>query len=202
MCDIHYREDTGRCLVNTRRFIASAAVVGILVLPGGSGAEPSESKAALIKELIEISGVSGMAQQMLDQHGYIELMRLQPEYQPMMELAVSEQLDLSEEDRQQLWAQLSNFERFAERFYELFTERVDFPKIIESVYQPLYEKYFDVGDLEEMVAFYRTPVGRKTIEVMPSLMQEAGLGVDQMIRPQSIALLQEIVAEERAKLKD
>jgi hypothetical protein len=188
--------------VNTRRFIASAAAVGILALPGASGAEPSESKTALIGELIETSGVAGMAAQMLDQHGYIELMRLQPEYGPMMELAVSEQPDLTDEQRELLLARLADFESFASRFYAKFTQRVDFAEIIQSVYHPLYEKYFDASDLQKMVEFYRTPVGRKTIEVMPSLMQEAGLGVDQMIRPQSIALIQEIVAEERAKLKD
>ena len=53
-----------------------------------------------------------------------------------------------------------------------------------------------------MVVFYRTPVGRKAIEVMPSLMQEAGMGIDQLVRPHSIALMQQIVEEERAKLKD
>ena len=53
-----------------------------------------------------------------------------------------------------------------------------------------------------MVTFYRTPVGRKSIEVMPSLMQEAGAGIEEAVRPLSIGLIQEIVAEERAEMAD
>jgi hypothetical protein len=188
--------------VNTRRIIALAAAVGILALPGGSGAESSESKTALIQELLTLSGIESFAEQMLNQAPYVELGRIQPGYGPMMELAVSEQTDLSEEDRELLLARLQDFERFAERFYALYIERIDFSKIIETVYHPLYDKYFSADELEKMVVFYRTPVGRKAIEVMPSLMQEAGMGVDQLVRPHSIALMQQIVEEERAKLKD
>jgi hypothetical protein len=53
-----------------------------------------------------------------------------------------------------------------------------------------------------MLAFYRRPVGRKSIEVMPSLMQEAGGGVEEAVRPLAVGLIQQIVAEERAKLAD
>jgi hypothetical protein len=51
-----------------------------------------------------------------------------------------------------------------------------------------------------MLAFYRTPVGRKSIEVMPSLLAEAARGIDEALRPLSVALIQQIVAEERARL--
>jgi hypothetical protein len=53
-----------------------------------------------------------------------------------------------------------------------------------------------------MLVFYRTPVGRKTIEVTPSLMQEAAAGVEMAVRPLAIGLIQEIVTEERKKLAD
>jgi hypothetical protein len=188
--------------VNIRKIVVWAAVVGVMAFPGGSGAEPSESKKKRIRELLAISGVAGMEEQMADQHAYIELMRIQPSYSQMMQFAVSEQTDLSEQDRQRLMGRLEKFEPFAERFRELFLERVDFSKIIESVYLPLYSSYFTLDDLEKMIVFYRTPVGRKAIEVMPALMQEAGRGVDEAVRPQVVALIQEIVAEQRAKLKD
>jgi len=132
----------------------------------------------------------------------VELMRMQPSYPAMMELAVSEQTDLSEADRKRLLARLENFDAFAERFRALFAERLNFSTIIESVYPPLYDKYFSEAELRQMVAFYRTPAGRKSIEVMPSLMQEAGHGVEAAVWPLSIGLIQEIVAEERAKLAE
>lgn len=41
------------------------------------------------------------------------------------------------------------------------------PKMI-----PLYAKYFDHEEVRTLLAFYQTDLGRKTIAVMPALMQE------------------------------
>ncbi len=185
-----------------QRVGAAILVAGALLQPTKSDAEPSESKLETIRELLRIAGVVGMAEQMRDQQSVVELMRMQPSYHEMMEWATSEQTDLSEADRQLLLARLDDFDAFAERFRALFNERLNFSTIIETVYPPLYDKYFSEEELRQMVTFYRTPVGRKSIEVMPSLMQEAGGGVEGAVRPLAVGLIQEIVAEERAKLAD
>jgi hypothetical protein len=175
---------------------------GVLLQPAKSEAEVAESKQEMIRELLTIVGIAGMAEQMRDQQSVVELMQMQPSYHEMMELAASEQTDLSEEDRQLLLARLENFDAFAERFRTLFNERLNFTTIIETAYPPLYDKHFSEEELRQMVTFYRTPVGRKSIEVMPSLMQEAAIAIEQAVRPLSVGLIQEIVAEERAKLAD
>jgi hypothetical protein len=187
-------------IVKIRRTGAAILAACWVMQPAASGAEVTETKAEMIRELLTIVGIAGMAEQMRDQQSIVELMQMQPSYHQMMELATSEQTDLSEEDRQLLLARLDDFDAFAERFQTLFIERLNFSEIIEAVYPPLYDKYFSDEELRQLVAFYRTPVGRKSIEVTPSLMQEAGVAVEAAVRPLSIGLIQEIVAEERAKL--
>lgn len=187
--------------MNSSRLAALALALAVSIAPLRAGAELSESKKALIRELLAISGFAGASERMAEQQSIVELMRIKPNYGPMIEFAVSEQPDLSDEERRLLQERLDHFDEFAERFRSLFVERLDFAAIIDSVYLPLYDRYFSEGDLEKMLEFYRTPVGRKAIEVMPALLQEAGLGVDRAVRPQAVALIQEIVSEERAKLK-
>jgi hypothetical protein len=188
--------------VQIRSAVAAILAAGMLIQSAQSEAEITETKREMIQELLAIVGIVGMAEQMREHQGNIELMLMQPTYPQMMELAASEQTDLSEENRQLLLARLEDFDAFAERFHALFVERLNFSEIIEAVYLPLYDKYFDEKELQQLLVFYRTPVGRKSIEVMPSLMQEAAQGVEQAVRPLSIGLIQEIVAEERAKLVD
>jgi hypothetical protein len=192
----------GAVRVGALRMGAAILAVSVLMLPAKSDAEVTESKQEMIRELLTIVGIVGMAEQMRDQQSVVELMQMQPSYHQMMEMATSEQADLSEMDRQLLLARLDDFDVFAERFQALFIERLNFSTIIETIYPPLYDKYFSEEELRQMVTFYRTPAGRKSIEVMPSLMQEAGMGVEAAVRPLSIGLIQEIVAEERAKLAD
>ena len=43
----------------------------------------------------------------------------------------------------------------------------------ENQIVPVYAKYFSLSEIEELLEFYRTPVGQKTIEVMPLLTQES-----------------------------
>lgn len=43
---------------------------------------------------------------------------------------------------------------------------------------PIYHKYFTAAELKEMIQFYSTDLGQKTIRVMPSLLQE-GMAVGQ-----------------------
>ena len=185
-----------------RSVVAAILAVGLSTPPAQSAAEISQTKQEMIRELLAIVGIVGLAEQMREQQSSIELMLMQPSYPQMMELAASEQADLSEENRQLLLARLENFDAFAQRFHALFIERVNFSEIIETVYLPLYDKYFDEQELQQMLVFYRTPLGRKSIEVMPGLMQEAAQGVEEAVRPISIGLIQQIVAEERAKLAD
>ena len=185
-----------------QRIAAVIVTAGALIQPATSDAEISESKQEVIRELLTIVGVVGMVEQMRDQRSMVELMRMQSRYHEMIEFVVSEQTDLSDKDRQRLLARLADFDAFAERFHSLFIERLDFSEIIGDVYPPLYDKYFSEEELREMAAFYSTPVGRKSIEVVPLLMQEAEGGVDQVVQPLAFGLVQEIVAETRTKLAD
>jgi len=38
---------------------------------------------------------------------------------------------------------------------------------------PIYEKYYTESDIDELVKFYNSPVGKKVIAVMPQVLQES-----------------------------
>jgi hypothetical protein len=52
----------------------------------------------------------------------------------------------------------------------LFEERID--GLLERVV-PVYEKHFSPAEIDDLLAFYRTPTGRKAISVMPAVMNES-----------------------------
>ena len=178
--------------MNHRRARIASVMVLISVLASDSGAEISESKQKLIKELLGISGAALNPEQMAEQQTYIELMRIRPSYQPMMEYAVTEQADLSKKKQKKLLEALSDFEAFASTFQTRFSQRLNFSKVVTDVYYPLYGDAFTEDDLEKMLEFYRTPVGRKTIELMPGIMQLAAQEIDRIVRPAAIEVIQGI----------
>lgn len=44
--------------------------------------------------------------------------------------------------------------------------------LIEQII-PVYDKHFTENEIKEVIKFYQTPVGKKTIQVMPQLLQES-----------------------------
>ena len=54
-------------------------------------------------------------------------------------------------------------------------ERGDFEAMIGGI----WDRHFTSAELRELLAFYDTPVGRKTLEVMPALSQESMLAGQQ-----------------------
>ncbi|MDO3427228.1 DUF2059 domain-containing protein [Chryseobacterium sp. APV1] len=42
-----------------------------------------------------------------------------------------------------------------------------------KLYIPIYSKYYTESDLDELIKFYKTPIGQKTISNMPLIMNES-----------------------------
>ena len=68
-----------------------------------------------------------------------------------------------------------------ERFYAvvnreltaLFQERMDTPGGLVERIVAIYHKHFTHAEVKELLAFYQTPIGRKTTEVLPAVMSES-----------------------------
>jgi len=159
-------------------------------------AEISESKQLLIRELLQLSGggqaAEEVAQLFLAQIGYV--------YGSMVEEVLASESDLSAEEKQALREHLADFDRFAAAFSAKFNERIDLDAVLEGVYVPLYDRYFTETELREIVAFYRTPAGRKMVVVLPSLMQDGLESTVPLVQPKVMALVGEILAEQRMEL--
>ena len=92
---------------------------------------------------------------------------------------------------------LADFDSFGDAFSERFPQRIDLDALLESVYVPLYDEHFEEEELRAIVDFYDSPVGRKTLEVMPLLLQQGIETTLPIVEPQVLALVGEILAERR-----
>ncbi len=52
-------------------------------------------------------------------------------------------------------------------------EEVGDGNVFMELSYPIYHKYLTLADLEELINFYNSPIGKKTIEVMPYINREA-----------------------------
>lgn len=59
-----------------------------------------------------------------------------------------------------------------EDFWDDFVKEID-PHEIENMLIPIYLKYYSEKELDDIIAFYKSPTGKKMIESMPGIMQES-----------------------------
>lgn len=157
----------------------------------------SDKKKQLIQELIELTG----GEQLFRQVSQVTAAQLEQDFQAIIESVPSESLGVSANKKQELLQTLNrDISRIANLYNQRLMEKINFNQIIENVYYPLYDKYYTEEDLQAMINFYKTPTGKKTISVMPQLLQESIQRVAQIIQPQAVQIFQEIFEQEIQRL--
>ncbi len=176
--------------------LAALGAVLLTAVPTAS-AEMTPQKRELIRELIELSG--GVIS--TDEVNRMLLAQFEKVYGTMIEQLVADDPTLSPEDQQALRERLGDFDWFSKAFSARFPERVDLIAIREQAYFPLYDRYFEESELKEILAFYRTPVGKKAVSVLPVIVQEGMEAARPLFQPQVLALAVEILTERREEIE-
>lgn len=176
--------------------LAALAAAGLLASGGAASGEPSERKTELARELLALSGGQEAATQVTD----LMLAQIHSVYPGLVEEVLRSETELDDAQKQQLRDQLQDFDRFATTFRERLPDRLRLGEVLESVYIPLYDARFSEAELEEIVAFYNTPTGRKVVAVLPTILEDGMRRTVPIVQPIVMELVGQILAEQRSKL--
>lgn len=161
----------------------------------------SPEKQALIKELLELTSskktIDALFKAQADQ-----MDKDLPETTWQAVSGMKELKSLSPEAREELRLKvIANSARSGRRMYELLQEKIDFSKLIEDIFVPLHDKYFTEAELRDLVAFYKSSTGKKTIEVMPNLLTSAMKQTSDALMPRVMEIVRQIEAEEAERME-
>jgi hypothetical protein len=171
-------------------------LLSAMLLPTAGGAEISASKRALIEDLLQHSAGAGTVNGVTE----MALAEIAPFYVSLVDEVLASEPDLSESDRKMLRDELADFDAFAKEFRKEFEARVAVQELLEAIYVPLYDRYFEVDELREIAAFYRSPAGRKVLQVMPTLGAEGLPALLPRLQPTVMTIVGEILARRRSAI--
>jgi hypothetical protein len=129
-----------------------ACLLAAVVVQVARADELTEAKRADIGRLLEATGSSGIAKQfgVAMSRAMFDMMKSSRPDFPETALAIMEQETVA-----------------------VFSERLDEPDGLLALTVPIYHRYFTHQEVRDLLAFYATPVGKKTVTVMPRLVQES-----------------------------
>jgi len=153
-------------------------------------------KRALIKELYLATRADKLAETFTN----ITLTQMERDL-PRMLSELPEMADLKSRERDQAQKTIAETStRMLRRFKELMPERINFAEVMEQMFYPIYDRFFSEDELKDLVAFYKSPTGRKSIEVMPQLMQDAVQRSNQALNAKVMDLVMEVIQEEKKNM--
>lgn len=109
---------------------------------------------------------------------------------------------LSSDEKEELRKQmLQTSTQMSKRLRELFSKRIDFAQIVEDLTYELYSKYFTEAEIKDLVTFYKSPTGKKSMGLAPKMFAESMSITAERIKPVVVAIVAELTNEESERIK-
>jgi uncharacterized protein len=153
------------------------------------------SKRALIDKLLAVTQQEKLFQQSLN----LAFSQLQTDLPAMMDQSATgtAKPDASPSPARQ--AVQSMLDRVMPKFVREVQQSISFKELADQVYYPMYDRHFSEPELKDILAFYDSPTGKRTIQVMPQLVQESMQKTNQIMLPKLMGIMQRLMAEEEKK---
>ena len=183
-----------------RRFLILTPIVAVLAfLPVSGLAQTSETKRKLIAELIEVTGVLNNIEGEF-RKGIDEQKRAMDGLLPD-DLILSDNLTETEKRERQEKA-IAERNRLFDMMIDRVEKEIDFKGFVERSLYKVYDKHYTEQDLSELIAFYRTPIGKKVVAVSPLIESETMNAFVSELMPQMLKIIKEIMEIEMKDLKE
>ena len=118
---------------------------------------------------------------------------LPPQMAQAMNVSIENNASLSSEQKQKVRANMNQpFETAAKEAIAMITD----PKIVEESIDrmyPIYAKYYAPEEIRQITAFYKTPVGAKSLTIMPQVINESMQSGFAIFQPRLNALMEKTV---------
>lgn len=175
----------------------SALCLASIVETQAQGSQSTE-KAALIKELIALTGSNDNAEAIMNSI----VSQVQSDRQRMFEQALEGMDFLSKNERRDLVSKENeDAKRINDRVMKLIKEQIDIKKVTDEVSFEVMDKYYTDDELKDLVAFYKTSTGQKSIKVLPLIFADSMVKTGEKLNPQLLAIMSQIMQEERERIE-
>lgn len=88
-------------------------------------------------------------------------------------------------------------QKYQKQFVDKLIEKVDYNRMVEEISITVYDKYYSLEEINDLIAFYKTPTGQKTLKVMQPMMLESMRLTQERLTPKIMAVMDELKGEQQ-----
>lgn len=183
----------------TKNLLAAALLVALACTAAAAqeqSPQVSPEKRALIKELLELTDAAKNAEAIKDSM-YAQQEKIIPE---AIARAVDADGRFTPVERQAIKdAIAAESAETMSRLKQSFDQRINLAQIVEEISLVVYDRYYTESELRDLLAFYKSPTGRKTIQIMPKLFADSLQMTAERLTPKMLEVMEQFIEEEKVR---
>jgi uncharacterized protein len=109
--------------------------------------------------------------------------------------------NLTPEERAALEQKVRESTARANRKLREALQRLNYIQAIEDATAFIFDKHFTESEIKEWITFYKSPVGKKMVELMPVMMSESMTKINESLFPKLQEEIGKIIADEAKQLE-
>jgi len=149
-----------------RLLVTLIIIISIVIQSSSAWSDSEKSTVGAIKELLTVMNISTSMETSLLAMKDTITKNSQYFSNEMKEILTR---DLKPEEAEQLIETFDQNNFGATRLYELFRYKISLERIEKEVMIPVYQKYYSESEIHDLVAFYKSDLGQKTLKLTPDI---------------------------------
>ena len=155
-------------------------------------------KQAAIKEITALMSANNQVEQLMQ----VFSTQMDDLRQQTVKAVLNERTDLTTAEKKQIEDALLVNERPAvKKLEERLMAKIDIQKIMDEMLIVVYDKFFTLEEIKDLLAFYKSPTGQKMVKLMPDIAAESMKVTQTKLLPKMMDALKEIEQEDRREIE-
>jgi hypothetical protein len=155
-------------------------------------------KQAAIKEISTLMNADNQFEQLVD----VFSAQMDETRRLTIKAIVDERTDLSAADKKQLVdSLLTNDNAAAKKYRERLMAKIDYRAMMDEMLLVVYDKFFTLEELKDLLVFYKSPTGQKMVRLMPDIAAESMKVTQTKLLPKLMDAMKEIEQEDRREIE-
>jgi uncharacterized protein len=177
---------------------AAFIVTSVFFATASAQGEAASEKQTAVRELVALVNAGNNAQEIVA----IMSRQMDSAREATLSSILEDRSDLTPAEKKSLFESINqNQKEMSRRFQEKMMAKLNYVEMVNEIGATLYDKYYTLEEIRELLAFYKTPTGQKTLKTMGPLMNDTMSMVQDRLLPKLPTILKEIQDEEKLELE-
>jgi uncharacterized protein len=180
--------------------LALAFFLSTFVLLASANAQNdiAPEKQAAIKEIVALMNADNQIEQMVQ----VFSSQMDDTRRQTVKAILNERTDLSPAEKKQIEdSLLANDKVGFKKYQERLLAKLDYQTVMNEMMLVVYDKFFTLEELKDLLVFYKSPTGQKMLKLMPDIAAESMKVTQEKLLPKLLNALKEIEQEDRRDIE-